>query len=644
MPTVNEQLRDEQLHHAIELQRYTKNVAGKIVSLLDEANDDLLAKISESHEPSIKKARLEKMLSGIRSINRAAYRRAYGETRDELTEFAKVESAWQAATMANALPINVDFATPAVSTLAAVVSEKPFVGGLLGEWFEGLEQGAFNRTRGAIRLGIAEGESTEDIVRRIVGTSAMNYKDGVLDISRRSARTVVTTAAAHVSAQAREETFKANDDLIKDWQFIATLDLKTSEECRALDQTVWPVGEGPMPPRHPNCRSQAVGLTPTWRELGIDLDEAPEGTRASMDGQVPAELSYYEWLKTQSPEAVERVLGKEKAAQFLKGDLKVDRFVDYTGKTVTLDDLQARIPKSKQEPEAPPVPKPPKPAAPSRLRPEDLAGKTDFESPWHLASFNGADDLLRSVMKRRPPVRGYPPVKNASAFWHPAGAIHMASHALDDTFGQSIWRHEYGHHVDMIDREHPISAGASTTIAASGKAIESNVGQFDAAYERMAPKLRATASVAARREAVEGELKAAGLDITIKEIEALVGREVQDVAEIAAALIAKDARAFLARLSYSTEPEAQASLAALSDAVDASTLGKVGGHKMGLYGHSDAYYSASARVAGGPFTELHTAEIFAQWWTLRYSKSAAGRKVFDVFFPGLSRRFEELLK
>jgi hypothetical protein len=30
----------------------------------------------------------------------------------------------------------------------------------------------------------------------------------------------------------------------------------------------------------------------TWRELGIDADEVPQTTRASMDGQVPAKQTF----------------------------------------------------------------------------------------------------------------------------------------------------------------------------------------------------------------------------------------------------------------------------------------------------------------------------------------------------------------
>jgi hypothetical protein len=50
-----------------------------------------------------------------------------------------------------------------------------------------------------------------------------------------------------------------------------------------------------------------------WRDLGIDEDEVPDTTRASMDGQVSADMSFETWLKKQSRERQDTVLGESKA-------------------------------------------------------------------------------------------------------------------------------------------------------------------------------------------------------------------------------------------------------------------------------------------------------------------------------------------
>src|SRR3546814_15905752 len=50
----------------------------------------------------------------------------------------------------------------------------------------------------------------------------------------------------------------ANADLVKRYRWVSTLDDRTSEICQSLDGTEWPVGEGPLPPILPNCRSRIV--------------------------------------------------------------------------------------------------------------------------------------------------------------------------------------------------------------------------------------------------------------------------------------------------------------------------------------------------------------------------------------------------
>lgn len=91
-----------------------------------------------------------------------------------------------------------------------------------------------------------------------------------------------------------------------------------------------------------NCRSTTVPVMKSWKDLGIDLEEAPDGTRASVDGQVPAEMTYGDWLKQQPRATVEDVLGAKKAALFIDGKLPIDRFVDDTGRELTLEELEAR--------------------------------------------------------------------------------------------------------------------------------------------------------------------------------------------------------------------------------------------------------------------------------------------------------------
>jgi len=98
---------------------------------------------------------------------------------------------------------------------------------------------------------------------------------------------------------------QANEDVLAGVQWVSTLDDRTMPICQNRDGMTYELNGGPRPPAHPNCRSTAIPITRSWEELGQDGDEIPEGTRASMDGQVPRSVSFYEWLKKQ-PESVQR--------------------------------------------------------------------------------------------------------------------------------------------------------------------------------------------------------------------------------------------------------------------------------------------------------------------------------------------------
>lgn len=123
---------------------------------------------------------------------------------------------------------------------------------------------------------------------------------------------------------------------------VAGVVVHNSALCRARDGKIYPVDSGPRPPAHVACRSSTAPVTKSWKELGLNLNEAPPGTRASMNGQVPDDLVYSSWLRKQPVEFQEEVLGKTKATLFRKGEIDLDRFVDRAGNELTLAELRRK--------------------------------------------------------------------------------------------------------------------------------------------------------------------------------------------------------------------------------------------------------------------------------------------------------------
>ncbi len=143
------------------------------------------------------------------------------------------------------------------------------------------------------------------------------------------------------AALARDRLYGANDDIVKAVQWVATLDTKTCLRCGLLDGKQFPMGEEPR--HHRNCRCCAIPVLKSWRELGIDVDDIAESTRASMNGQVPEKTTYSEWIKVQSGAIQDEALGPKRAELFRSGKVRLDQFMDAKGRMLTLAELQGLI-------------------------------------------------------------------------------------------------------------------------------------------------------------------------------------------------------------------------------------------------------------------------------------------------------------
>lgn len=338
--TVNQMLQQQGISHAVYLERLKTHEVRRVVTFLNQMDKDLVAQIAKKSGETFTKARLNALLRDVRWLNEQTTQRLAFEVQDGLKDVATYEAGFQAKRLQTTVPIEWNITQPAPNQLLTAVLERPFANALFTDHVKQFSAHRLQQMEGALRMGFAEGQSISDIVRRIRGTRAAHYRDGILEMSRRNIEAMVRTSVTHASATAREQTYRENDDLIKGVQWVATLDGRTTMICAALDGKVFEIGEGPRPPAHWNCRSTTVPVVKSWKELGINVDEAPEGVRASMTGQVPAKTTYGSWLKNQ-PAAVQRdVLGSTRYRKFRDG-APIDSFVK-DGRVMTIDELGRR--------------------------------------------------------------------------------------------------------------------------------------------------------------------------------------------------------------------------------------------------------------------------------------------------------------
>lgn len=338
--TANDEIRDRAIAHQIYLLRYESGVTRKIIKVLSQADKDLVSQLSDL-ESTMSIAEIDTRLEGIRNIISASWDYASLDLENELAALAEYEANHQEQVIRDSTPVELNIVSPSAETLIAAVESKPFEGKILKEWIDKLDEDSYIRIRDAVRMGIVEGESYGQITKRVIGTKALNYSDGVTALNMRQAQALVSTAVAHTANEARQTFYGANDDLIKGVQWVSTLDARTTPICQSRDGTVYPVDSGPRPPAHFRCRSSTAPILKSWKELGIDMEEAPAGTRASMDGQVPEAETYQTWLKKKSAAFQDDVLGPTRGKLFREG-LSLDRFVDQSGKEYTLKQLRSK--------------------------------------------------------------------------------------------------------------------------------------------------------------------------------------------------------------------------------------------------------------------------------------------------------------
>lgn len=334
--SVNDDILEKMLRHAIYTERYKAGVVREIIALLNASDspliDEIAARLSRIEGrgynlTQVEKKRLESLLKVVSSQRSAVQDDIVKALTGELKDFAAYEAEYQAVTFSNE---GVSSKIPSKSALNAVVTQQSFQGRTLSDWMANNKQTDILRIQDAITKGIVEGQTTDQIVRRIRGTRAARYQDGILEISRRDAQSVVLTSIAHTQARAKMEFYEANSDIVQGVQYVAVLDSRTTTLCASRDGKVYPLDKAPPIPAHWRCRSAYVPY------LGVE-----GGNRASQFGQVPAKTTYEEFLRKQSHEFQDSVLGKGKADLFRKG-LKLERFVDKSGEAYTLKQLKAR--------------------------------------------------------------------------------------------------------------------------------------------------------------------------------------------------------------------------------------------------------------------------------------------------------------
>jgi SPP1 gp7 family putative phage head morphogenesis protein len=325
---------DAATRHQVFLQRFAGGQANLAQEQLLRLSDTIVARMRR--EPTeFQASRLSVMLNDINSIQQ----RFYPDFNADITQMALDLSANEAEFTVNMMDkaASVQFQLPTAEQMAQGVlrqgMDTPVGPGTL-TMTEALGQFSNHKTREVLNLindGILLGDTNQQIIRSV--RELIGVKQS------READTLVRTIVNHTSSVARGETYKTNAGVLQGYEWVATLDSRTTLICAGRDGRVYQIGRGPMPPAHWNCRSTTVPVVD--EALRID-DVTGERPSVGADGAEPvsAKSTYGGWLKKQPAAFQDEVLGPARGKLFREGGLSIDRFRDETGVTYTLEQLR----------------------------------------------------------------------------------------------------------------------------------------------------------------------------------------------------------------------------------------------------------------------------------------------------------------
>ena len=273
-----------------------------------------------------------------------------------------------------------------------------------------------------IRQGVFSGESTQQIASRMIGRLEFGQRGSVRQIAQAGGemtklanhqiQTIVRTSVNQVQNQASQAVYAANSKVAPKYQYVATLDSRTSAVCRDLDGKTFAYNRGPTPPQHFNCRSTTVPVVDyagLKKQKGFeDLTPPPKGkvvTRPTGEGtgRVPQDTQYGDWLLGQDKKLKVKTLGNEQKVRYFErlakkegsGQKAIRKMVREDGSERSLKDLERLYGKpSAIKPK--PKPKPAPQVAPPK--PKRASGSTAIATET-LEKYLTDNNIARSVQE-----------------------------------------------------------------------------------------------------------------------------------------------------------------------------------------------------------------------------------------------------
>jgi len=346
-----------QIAWQFDLDKYTESQVRLLRGSINNVKNEITTYLNGLSPAEWTSERLDSVLAEVRRLSLGVE----GEITDGLTDSFVTAGREAMAAQNNMLSFGgritgFNFAGLGPGQLASMAQSTPVGGLLLNTWVSKIFNGSMEKLRQETLTGILKGEGYPKFVKR--------FQESFTDLSRSEAITLVRSYVQAANVNAQKEVYRQNPEIVPYVEWSAVMEpgyYKTGRgtclRCAALDGQIFTIDTSPPIPLHPRCRCVLLPKTPTYRELGLDIDEIKESYKPytirdnkNVDAGGRRKIlevgfhdgDYSTWFAKRPDSFQLNVLGPARLKLYKSGKFNFNQFVNKsTGNLYTLDELKS---------------------------------------------------------------------------------------------------------------------------------------------------------------------------------------------------------------------------------------------------------------------------------------------------------------
>jgi len=272
-------------------------------------------------------SRLEELQLNMERISETLYRDVEGRFKHGMTD-VYTESFYKTNfDIQQGLGIAMPFTMPNTRIVNQAVGQKWLGDNYSGRLWNHKDQ-LINSLNTTFLRGVALGWNPRKMGRAMANDFMTKYDKSTVGNAVRLARTEFINIANQATIDAYREY-----GIVKQYQYLATLDERTCPICGPLDGEVFPVDKAltgiNYAPMHPNCRCTSISYFPE-EEIDKTLEKAERIARDPVTGKsyyVPEDMNYKEWRGSLTNNQEQHFIANQKMAAQTASDK--EQFADY---------------------------------------------------------------------------------------------------------------------------------------------------------------------------------------------------------------------------------------------------------------------------------------------------------------------------